>query len=100
MKLPSDITPRMFAVEFNRPSGHLSFTIVLLALSPNHALAQALWMFPGFRRTGCEYRVEEVAFVDIDWDLRLAFVAKRNSRPPMLLMDVYGQKKWAGGVRT
>ena len=91
MKQPSEITPRMFAVEFERPSGRLAFTIVLLALSSNHALAQALWMFPGFRRTCPECHVQEAAFVDINWNLRLAFVAKRKSRPAMLLMDVYGR---------
>lgn len=87
----------MFAVEFDHPSGRLAFTIVLLALSSNHALAQALWMFPGLCRMYHKNRVQEVAFVDIDSNLRLAFVAKRKSRPPMLLMDVYGQKKQAGG---
>ena len=90
----------MFSVEFNRPSGHLSFTVVLLALSSNHAPEQAFWMFPGFRRTFPKGHVQEVAFVDIDWDIGMAFVAKRKLRPPMLLMDVYGQKKWAGGVRA
>ena len=100
MNCPSEITPRMFAIEFNRPSGHLSFTVVVLAVSTNHALAQALWIFPVFRRTFPKGHVQEVAFVDIAWDIGMAFVAKRKLRPPMLLMDVYGQKKWAGGVRA
>ena len=97
MEPPSEITPRMFAIEFGHPSGHLALTVVLLALSSNHAVAQALWMFPGFRRTFPTCSVQEVAFVDIDWEIGLAFVAKRKSRPPMLLMDVYGREKWAGG---
>ena len=90
----------MFAIEFGHPSAHLAFTVVLLALTPKHALAQALWMFPGFRRSFPTCRVQEVAFVDIDWEIGLAFVAKRKGRPPMLLMDIYGRKKSEGGGQT
>lgn len=100
MDQPSEITPRMFAVDFERPSGRLVFTVVLLALCPNHAIEQALWMFPGFHSTCPKGHVQEVAFVDIDWELRLAFVARRKRRPPMLLMDVYCREKWASRKRT
>jgi len=96
----SEITPRMFAVEFNRPSGHLSFTVVLLALSSNHALAQALWMFPGFRRTCFECHVQDVAFVDINWEIGMAFVAKRMSRPAMLLTTADRRRQSAIGAQT
>ena len=98
MEQPSDTKPHMFAIEFESPMDRPSFTVVLIDSSPRHALEQALWMFPGFRRTFPKGHVQEVAFVDIDWDIGMAFVAKRKLRPPMLLMDVYGQKKWAGGV--
>jgi hypothetical protein len=95
---PSDINPRMFAVEFNHPPGRVSFTIVLLALSSKHALAQAFWIFPGFRRTFPKGHVQEAAFVDIDWEVNRAFVAKRKSRPPMLPMEMCGRKNRTKGA--
>jgi hypothetical protein len=93
VKPPSEIKLRMYAIEFERPTGRLGFTVVLLARCPRHALEQALWMFPGLRRACPKCHVHDAAFVDIDWEIGLAFVAKRKRRPPMLLMDVYGPKK-------
>ena len=99
MQPPSKFTPRLFAVDFESPTGSLVFTVVLLALCPNHALTQSLWMFPGLRRTYPRWRVQEVAFVDIDWILRLAFVAKRKIRPAMLSMEMCGWGKRTGEER-
>ena len=98
MKPSSDITPRMFAVEFERPAGRLAFTVVLLALCPRHALDQVLFMFPGFRRAFSLSRVDELAQVTIDWEIGLAFVIKRSKvRPPMLLMNMYAGQGRTGG---
>lgn len=90
----------MFAVEFERPAGRPAFTVIVLALCPDHALEQALWMFPGLRRACPICHVQEAAFADIDWELGLAFVAKRKSRPPMLLTDLYSWEKRVGGKRV
>jgi hypothetical protein len=98
MKPPSDSTPHLFAVEFESPTDRPSFTVVLIALCPRHALEQAFWMFPGLDRAHPECHVREVAFIDIDWEIGLAFVAKRKHRPPMLLMDLYGLKRQAAGA--
>jgi hypothetical protein len=96
----SEIKPRMFAVEFERPSGRLVFTVVVLAVCPKHAIEQVFMMFPEFRRECFQGQVHEVAFVDIDWEVGRAFVIKRETRPPMLLMDVYiRQKPPAGGLK-
>jgi hypothetical protein len=98
MKPPSETTPHMFAVEFNDPMDRPSFTVVLLALCPRHALEQAFWMFPGLDRAHPECHVREVDFIDIDWEIGLTFVAKRKHRPPMLLMDLYGLERQAAGA--
>ena len=100
MKPPSETTPHMFAVEFESPMDRPSFTVVLIAMCPRNALEQAFWLFPGFRRTCPKCRVQEVAFVDIDWDIGMAFVAKRKLRPPMLLMDVYGRGSRSEGEQA
>jgi hypothetical protein len=93
----SDITPRMFAVEFERPSGSLAFTVVVLAMCPKHAMEQVFKMFPEYRRDCRQGHVHEVAHVEIDWQAGRAFVIKRRKRP-MLLLDVYiRQKRSAGG---
>ena len=79
----------MFAVEFERPSGRLAFTIVLLALSSKHALAQTLWMFPRFRRAFPKFRVQEViaaAWMHTvgfkDFDAALAEIGKLHTIEP------------------
>jgi hypothetical protein len=95
---PSETTPRMFAVEFNSPTDRPSFTVVLIAMCPRQALEQAFWMFPGLLEAHPECHVREVAFIDIDWKIGLALVAKRKHRPPMLLMDLYSLERQAAGA--
>jgi hypothetical protein len=94
----SVITPRMFAVEFERPSGSLAFTVVVLAMCPRHALEQVFNIFPEYRRDCRQGNVHEVAHVEIDWQAGRAFVIKRRKRP-MLLMDVDIRRKPTTGGR-
>ena len=94
----SDITPRMFAVEFERPSGSLEFTVVVLAACPQVALQEAFKMFPEYRRDCRQGHVHEVAHVEIDWQAGRAFVIKRRKRP-MLLLDVDIRRKPTTGGR-
>ena len=94
----SVITPRMFAVEFERPSGSLSFTVVVLAMCPRHAIEQVFEMFSEFRRDFRQGHVHEVAHVEIDWQDGRAFVIKRRKRP-MLLTDVDIPRKPTTGGR-
>lgn len=94
----SGITPRMFAVEFERPSGSLAFTVVVLAMCPRHALEQVFEMFPEYRRDFRQGHVHEVAHVEIDWQAGRAFVIKRRKRP-MLLLDVEIRRKPTAGGR-
>ena len=96
MKPPSETTPHMFAIEFESPMDRPSFTVVLIAMCPRQALEQAFWMFPGLLKAHPECIVREVAFIDIDWESGLAFVAKRKHRPPMLLMEMCGRRKRTG----
>ena len=91
MKPPSETTPHMFAIEFESPMDRPSFTVVLVALCPRHALEQAFWTFPGLDRAHPECIVREVAFIDIDWEIGMAFVVKRKSCPPMLLIEMCGR---------
>jgi hypothetical protein len=98
MKPSSETTPRMFAIAFESPTDRPSFTVVLIAMCPRHALEQAFWMFPGLDKAHPECKVREVAFIDIDWETGLAFVAKRKHRPPMLLMDLYSLERQAAGA--
>jgi hypothetical protein len=93
---PSDTKPHMFAIEFESPTDRPSFTVVLIDSSPRHALEQAFWMFPGLLRAHPECRVQEAAFIDVDWEIGMVFVAKRNRRPPMLLMEMCGRRKRTG----
>ena len=82
----------MFAVDFERPSGSLTFTVVVLAACPQLALQEAFKMFPEYRRESRQGHVHEVAHVEIDWQVRWAFVIKRRKRP-MLLLDVDIRRK-------
>lgn len=96
---PINITPRIFAVEFERPSGRLAFSFVLLAMCPRHALDQVTLLFPELRRSLFQGNVCEVSYVAIDWQVRMAFVIRQGrTRPPMLLMDAYGRDKQATGA--
>ena len=94
----SGIKPPMFAVDFERPSGGLAFTVVVLAMCPKHAMEQVFEMFPEYRRESRQGHVHEVAHVEIDWQAGRAFVMKRRKQP-MLLLDVEIRRKRSTGGR-
>ena len=55
-------------------------------------------MFPDLIKAHPECRVQEAAFIDIDWETGLAFVANRKHRPAMLLMDLFSLERQAAGT--
>ena len=97
----SDITPRMYAVDYELPSGSLAFTTIVLALCPRHALEQVSEMFPELRKMYSRGRVYDVAYVQVDWEVGQTFVIKRSrTRQPMLLLDIDIQKGPRAGSRN
>ena len=96
-----DIKPRMFAVDYQLPSGSLEFTIVVLAVCPRHALEQVFVMFPELRGSCRQGNVYEVAYVQVDWHIGRTFVIKRaRMRRPMLLLDIEVRKGPKKGGRN
>jgi len=73
--------PRMFAVDFERPRGRLAFTLIVPARVARPAMEEVLRIFPEFHRAFRRAQVHEAAFVDINWEIGRASVARRSRRP-------------------
>ena len=75
-----DISPHMFAVDFERLPRDLGFTVIVLATSPLPALEKVFKLFPEYRpnRRG---HVHEIEYAEIDWETGRAFVIQVKNRP-------------------
>jgi len=74
----------MFAVDIERPSGGVAFTVIVLAPAPLPAWEEVFRIFPEFRQSCRRGHVHEVAYVEIDWDTGRTFVIKRRTWTPRL----------------